>query len=224
MDEIRMVLFLAMFFVLAWCDFRTRMISDRIFLAFGAAGAALYLLDWQATNGYEVLVMLCSAGGAVMLWRLRLAGTADALAIITGAVIHPVHLGIIPTMLALFVFATALSAVSVVAGNALLNASDAMRRGGVFGDVSEEWWRKCLAFFMVHRQRVFDRHAFLAENVVDGRRRFKLGHKPVGQAFAEPSDTQYVEYAVPFLTVAAVPASVLVALALLSPVGAILPV
>ena len=53
----------------------------------------------------------------------------------------------------------------------MLNSSDAPMRGGLFNDVSDRRWRKCLAFFIVHRQRRFDRHAFLAESVVDGKRR-----------------------------------------------------
>ena len=183
MDEIRMVLFLAMFAVLAWYDFRTRMLDDRIFLIFGCAGAVLYLFDWQSTNSYEVLVVLCSASGAVMLWRFKVVGIADMLAIIAGGVIYPIHLGIIPTMLMLFVMTIVLAAISTVFGNVLLNTLDAIRRGGLFCDVSDKKWRKYLAFFMVHRQRRFDKHVFLAENVVDGKRRLNMGRKSGNNGF-----------------------------------------
>ena len=85
MEEIRMALFLGMFAVLGWYDFRTREIDDRLFLVFGAAGAAPYVLDWQDTDSYAVLLVLCSASAAVMLWRLKVFGTADMFAIIAGA-------------------------------------------------------------------------------------------------------------------------------------------
>ena len=218
MDEVRMVLFLAMFAVLAWHDFRTRKLDDKIFLVFGGAGAVLYLFDWQSTNSYETLVVLCSASGATVLWRFKIVGTADMFAIIAGGVIYPVHLGIIPTMLLIFVITIVLAAISTVFGNVVLNTLDATRRGGLFCDVSDKKWRKCLAFFMVHRQRKFDKHSFLAENVVDGKRRLSMGRKPGNRGFAAHSETQYVEYAMPFLTIAAVPAFILVILGWIAPV------
>ncbi len=212
MEEIRMALFLGMFAVLGWFDFRTREMDDRLFLVFGAAGAALYVLDWQNTDSYAVLLVLCSASAAVMLWRFKVFGTADMFAIITGAVIYPVYAGFMPTMLMVFIVGIVFGVAFTVGGNVLLNVSDAAR-GRLFGDVSDGRVRKCLAFFLVHRQRGFDKHVFLAENTVDGRRRLKLGRKSANQEFAGPSTRNYVEYAPPFITFAAVSAFFVVAVA-----------
>lgn len=202
MEEIRAIIFLAMFAVLGWLDFRTRSIDDRLFLAFGGAGAALYALDWQGTDPYAVLLILCSASAAVMVWRMGIMGTADMFAMIAGAVIYPVYGGFVPTALVVFVGAIALSVAFTVGGNVLLNSSDALR-GGVFRDVSDGRARKCAAFFLVHRQRGFERHVFLAENMVAGKRRLKMGRKPADHEFAELSTRRYVEYAAPFVTLAA---------------------
>ena len=57
--------------------------------------------------------------------------------------------------------------------------------------------------FLVHRQREHDKHVFLAECVGDGKRRIDIGFKPVRREFAAPSKTRYVEFALPFITIAA---------------------
>ena len=106
-------------------------------------------------------------------------------------------------MLLVYVLTVFSAAVIFTTGNAWLNYSDMMRRGGVFGDVSDWRFRKCVAFFMVHRQRGYDKHVFLAERVVDGKRRLDMGFKPIRCEFAAPSKTRDVEYAMPFITIAA---------------------
>ena len=109
-----------------------------------------------------------------------------------------------PTMLMVLIGVTVLGPVVLMSGNALLNFSDVVMRGGLFGDMSDGRTRKCVAFFMIHRQRKFDRHAFLAENVVDGKRRLRFSFKRPDHAFAGPSTWRYVEYAPPFITLAAI--------------------
>ena len=207
-----MVLFLVMFAVLGWYDFRTREMDDRLFLVFGAAGAILYVFDWQNTDSYAVLLVLCSASAAVMLWRFKLFGTADMFAIIAGAVIYPVYAGFMPTMLLVFIGAIVFGVAFTMGSNVLLNISDAVR-GRLFADVSDGPTRKCIAFFLVRRQRKFDKHAFLAENTVDGRRRLKLGRKSANREFVGPSTHNYVEYAPPFVMFSAVSAFFVVAVA-----------
>lgn len=211
-EEIRTVLFLAMFAVMGWYDFRTRMIDDRLPLLFGGAGAVLYVLDWQQTDSYAILIMLCSASAAFMLWRLKVMGAADMFAMIAGAVIYPVYAGFMPTMLMVFVGAITFGVTFTVGGNVLLNILDVLH-GIAFRGVSDGRARKCVAFFLVHRQRTFERHAFLAENTMNGRRMLNLGRKSANQEFAEPSSGRYVEYATPFVTLAAASAFFMVAVA-----------
>ena len=204
MEEIRIVLFLAMLAVTGWLDFKTRVIDDRWFVLFGGLGAVLYLLDWQDTNSYEALVIPCSVTASVSLWRFKVIGPADVFVIITGSVIYPVYVGLMPTMLMVMIGVAGLAPAVLIGGNVLLNFSDVVMRGGLFGDVSDNRWRKCIAFFTMHRQRKFDRHVFLAENAADGKRRLEFRFARPNQEFAGPSTWRYVEYAAPFATFAAI--------------------
>ena len=210
-EEARVALFLTMFAILGWRDLRTREADDRVFAAFGCAGAAMYLLDWQDVTQYTLLVMICTAWGAILLWKARMFGTGDLFAVLAGAVIYPVYGGVIPTMLLVLPGGWAAALAFAVSYNAGLNASDIVRHGRVFADVSDGRLRKCAAFFLLHRQRRFERHAFCAEEVLNGRRRLNLGMKPPDQEFAEVRDGQYVEYACPLLLFAAAAAFVLLA-------------
>ena len=129
-----------------------------------------------------------------------------------GASVYPVYAGFMPTMLMVFIGAIIFGVIFTVGGNVLLNVSD-MMRGGVFRDVSDGRARKCAAFFLVHRQRRFDRHVFLAENAADGKRKLKLGRKSANHEFSGPSTWRYVEYAPPFVTFIAVSAAFIMAVA-----------
>ena len=222
MDEIRMVLFVAMFAVAGWWDFRTRRIDNRVFLIFGGIGALMYLFDWESTNSYQWLIILCSISSALMLRMFKVVGTDDAFGIMAGGIIYPVYLSIIPTMMLLFILTACLAFFITAFGNVGLNCSDMVRRGGVFRDVSDGRWRKCWAFLVVHRQRRFDKHAFLAELTVDGKRKLSLKAKSVNRPFAETSETQYVEFAMPFFTVSIAPAIVMIFSGLVSPVTPLL--
>ena len=206
MEEVRMVLFAAMFAVLGWYDFHTRRVNDKIFIAFGTAGAVLYAFDWEAMGSYAFLTILACMSGSTMLRTFKVIGTGDVFAIVAGGIIYPISFGFIPTMLLMYFAAAIMVVLVAVSCNACFNLSDVMRRGNAFGDVAEGRLRKCAAFFLVHRQRRFDKHAFLSEHVVDGRRRLVIGGKRGKTDFASQSETQYVAYAMPFLTMMAFPA------------------
>ena len=220
MEEIRIALFLAMFAVLGWFDLRTREIDTRVFVAFGGAGVLLYAFDWHEVTQLAVLLAGGMASGAFVLWRVRLFGTGDLFAVFAGTAICPVHAGIVvfpahegvlPAMLPVLAGGWALSLGYAVSWNVLLNASDVARRGGVFCEVADSWARKCSAFFMVHRQRRFEGHVFVAEETAGGRRRLKLGIKPPDQEFARTGTAKYVECASPLMLFSAVAAFVLLA-------------
>ncbi len=198
-EEVRIALFLAMFATLAWLDLRTREASDVVFVMFGGLGAILYVFDWQDVTLLVLCLMAGSASAASLLWGMRLFGTGDLFAVFAGLVICPVYDGIVPTVLPAFMGGWVLSLVSAVAWNVSLNVSDVMRNGGVFLEVSDGRMRKCAAFFLVHRQRGFERNTFLAEETVVGRRRLKFGMKPPDQEFARTGTTRYVECACPLL-------------------------
>ena len=208
-EDIRIVLFLAMFATLAWFDFREREISDVVFMAFGSLGAILYVFDWQDMTPIVLGVMAASALAASILWKIKLFGTGDLLAVFAGLAIYPVYHGIVPTVLLVFMGGWVLSFVFTIAWNISLNASDVMRRGGVFNEVSDGRMRKCAAFFLMHRQREFEKNTFLAEETVDGIRKLKLGMKQLDQEFVKTGTAKYVEYACPLMLFAAAAAFVL---------------
>ena len=205
-----MALFVAMFAILGWYDFRTRRMDDRIFVAFGGAGALLYMFDWGPLGSYAFLTILACISGSIMLRVFKVIGTGDVFAIVAGGIIYPISFGVIPTMLLIYLGAAVLSIVTALSFNACLNLSDIISRGSAFGGVSEGRLKKCAAFLLVHRQRRFDKHAFLAERAVGGKRRLVIGGKRGKTDFAPPSETRYVAYAIPFVTMMAVAAVCLV--------------
>ena len=195
-----MVLLLAMFAVLAWRDFRTREAGNYVFMVFGGLGAALYAFDWQDVTQFVLAIMACTALGAFLFWKAGLFGTGDLLAVFAGLVIYPVYAGMLPTMLLVLMGGLVLSFIFTITWNVSLNVSDIMKRGGVFREMTDRRTRKCAAFFFLHRQRMFEKNAFLAEKMTgDGKRKLKFGTKSTDQEFVDAGTTKYVEYACPLM-------------------------
>lgn len=205
----RMCLFLAMFAVLAWFDFRDREISGLIFLVFGAAGAVLYAFDWHEVSSTDLYVVAITSVAIIAIWKTGLFGTGDMFAAFAGLVIYPIYYWIVPTIMPVFMGGWVLSFIFILSWNASLNASDVLRRGSVFSDVSDGTSRKFVAFFTIHRQRSFEKNAFIAEETVGGRRRLKLGKKDPDQEFVSAGVSKYVEYACPLMLFTAAAAFIL---------------
>lgn len=200
MEEIRVTLLLVMFAVLAWRDFRTREINDCVFMVFGGLGALLYAFDWQDVTQFVLTMMAGTALGAFLFWKAGLFGTGDLLAVFAGVVIYPVYAGMLPTMLLVLMGGLVLSFMFTITWNVSLNVSDVAKRGGVFVDVTDRRTRKCAAFFLLHRQRMFEKNTFLAEKMTDdGKRKLKFGMKSTDQEFVDAGTTKYVEYACPLM-------------------------
>ena len=209
-EDARAVLFLAMFAVLAWFDFKDREIRGIVFVVFGGIGAALYVFDWQTIDQTALYVIAGTIVAVTVLWKAGVVGIGDLFAIFAALAIYPVYHGIIPTVLPVFMGGLVLSLVFTIAWNASLNMSDVIRRGGVFCEIADGRMRKMAAFFLVHRQRKFEKNTFLAEETVGGKRRLKLGMKETEQAFNSPGTTKYVEYACPLMLFTAASAFILV--------------
>ena len=77
--------------IASYFDIRTRMVPDVIWLVFGGIGAILYIFDYQTMTSYHIIAMITSGFVAFMIWRWRLAGTADVFAVLAITVILPVH-------------------------------------------------------------------------------------------------------------------------------------
>ena len=73
-------------------DVRTREIPDAIWLIFGGIGAVLYAWDYDdGMTPYHVIAIFTSIFVGMAIWRWRITGLADSLAIFAMTVILPVH-------------------------------------------------------------------------------------------------------------------------------------
>ena len=77
--------------IASYFDVKTRMVPDVIWLVFGGLGAILYVFDYESVTSYHFLAMIMGGFAAFMIWRWRLAGTADVFAVLAMTVILPVH-------------------------------------------------------------------------------------------------------------------------------------
>lgn len=77
--------------IASYFDVKTRMVPDILWLIFGGLGAILYVFDYQIVTPYHFIAMIMGGFTSFMVWRWRLAGSADAFAILAMTVILPVH-------------------------------------------------------------------------------------------------------------------------------------
>lgn len=89
--SIRIVLLLLMLGFASIFDIRTRRIPDLIWVVCGGMGSVLYFFDWQSIISYHALSMITTGAVALLLYLYRLTGTADVFAMLSMAVILPVH-------------------------------------------------------------------------------------------------------------------------------------
>ena len=90
-ESFRIILLLSMLGIASYFDIKTRMVPDVIWLIFGGIGVILYVFDYESVTSYDFLAMIMGGFAAFMVWRWRLAGTADVFAILAITVILPVH-------------------------------------------------------------------------------------------------------------------------------------
>ena len=67
------------------------MVPDVIWLIFGGLGTILYVFDYDTLTSYHAIAMIMGGFASFMMWRWRLAGTADVFAVLAMTVILPVH-------------------------------------------------------------------------------------------------------------------------------------
>ena len=89
--SIRIVLLLLMLGLATIFDIRTRRIPDLIWVVCGTIGSTLYFFDWQSITSYHALSMITVGAVALLLYLYKLTGTADVFAMLSLAVILPVH-------------------------------------------------------------------------------------------------------------------------------------
>jgi len=149
-------------------DVRSRKIPDGIWLVFGGIGAVLYAWDYDdgGITPYHVITVLTSIFAGIILWRWKIAGLADTFAILTMAVILPVHYEFVMMPIMILVSAFFLAVVFVTLYNIFLNLSDIIRsrKLDLFSEFSEPKHKKIFAFVAVHRKRKYEKFVIPTEN------------------------------------------------------------
>jgi len=167
-EPLRILLLVSMLGIAAAFDVRSRRIPDVIWLVFGGIGAVLYAWDYDGITPYHVITIFTSVFVGMMLWKWKIAGLADTFAILTMAVILPVHYEFVmmPIMILLVAFLMVVTFVTLY--NVFLNLSDIIRsrKMDIFSEFSEPKYKKIFAFVAVHRKRKHEKFVIPAENSI----------------------------------------------------------
>ncbi|WP_316504783.1 hypothetical protein [Nitrosopumilus sp.] len=163
--EIRIILLLVMLGIGGVYDFKTRKIPDILWLVFGGTGAILYLWDYHNMTPYHIIAILTSTFIGVAIWRWKIAGLADAFAIIAIAVILPVHYEFMMMPIMILVMAFFIMVVGLMMYNISLNLAEMIRtKTWIFSEFkSESKFKKTLAFLAIHRKRKRETFVISAE-------------------------------------------------------------
>lgn len=204
-EELRIVAALAMLCMASAWDLRSRSVSDWLWIAFGAAAIALYVLDVPAAEDLPMLFLGLGvvAGVSFAAYRTGLFGGADSLGVIVLALLVPTYSGAYmqvgePGLLfPLTVFTNALLVSAFqVAANVARNLPS-LRRGLFAGFEQESASKKAVAFLIGYRARN-PRFAFPIETG-GSQRRFDFGFKNAETADYESRKDVWVTPGIPFL-------------------------
>ena len=165
-EPLRILLLVSMLGIAAAFDVRSRKIPDGIWLVFGGIGAVLYAWDYDEITPYHVITIFTSVFAGMMLWKWNIAGLADTFAILTMAVILPVHYEFVMMPIMILVVAFFLVVTFVTLYNVFLNLSDIIRsrKMDIFSEFSEPKYKKIFAFVAVHRKRKYEKFVIPTEN------------------------------------------------------------
>jgi len=153
--------------VAAAFDVKSRKIPDVIWLIFGGIGVILYAWDYDdGMTPYHVITIFTSVFVGMMLWRWKIAGSADAFAILAMAVILPVHYEFVMMPIMILSISFFLVVIFVTMYNVSLNVSDIIRsrKMDIFSEFSEPKYKKIFAFVAVHRKRKYEKFVIPTEN------------------------------------------------------------
>ena len=165
--ELRVILLVSMLGIAATFDVKSRKIPDVTWLVFGGIGAVLYIWDYDdGMTSYHVITIFTSVFAGMMLWKWKIAGLADAFAVLAMAVILPVHYEFVMMPIMILAMSFFLAVIFVTIYNVSLNFSDVIRtkKMDIFSEFSEPKHKKAFAFLAVHRKRLYERFVIPAEN------------------------------------------------------------
>lgn len=185
-------------------DVKTRKISDAVWAIFGGLGAILYIFD--SVTSYEILSMLTTGAIAMLLYLYRITGTGDIFAILSMAVILPVHYGFVMMPIAVLIASFLLVVIFVMLYNVSLNVLDMTRtRTVIFSEFNESKYKKTFAFFTIHRKRRFERFVIPAEksmSITPNKKSFVLlsSRKLFTNLQMESNNSMFVQNSPPLLS------------------------
>jgi preflagellin peptidase FlaK len=200
LDQIRIVLAIAMLGIATASDIKKREINDIIWVVFGAIGAIL--IPFAANLNDELLkigISMIVAPIALIIWRFGLFGGADAFALIALAVLAP-NLTLVGGTITPFTVLTNAVILSVVPMfiNATRNAIRIARKIDIFEGFNETRGRKILAMFIGYRA-ANPKFGFSIEQKNGKRKKLNLSmHHAEHAAFCEKKDT-WITPGVPYM-------------------------
>ncbi|MDH3834611.1 MAG: hypothetical protein OES34_10710, partial [Nitrosopumilus sp.] len=143
---IRILLLVFMLGTASIFDVKTRKIPDTVWIVFGGLGAILYIFD--GVTSYEILSMLTAGAIAMLLYLYKTTAAGDVFAMLSIAVILPVHYGFVMVPIVVLIASFFLVIISVILYNASLNVLDMTRtRNVIFSEFNESKYKKIFAFF-----------------------------------------------------------------------------
>lgn len=162
-ETVRVLLLLFMLGIASIFDVRARKIPDVIWMIFGEMGVILYVFDWSNVSSYDILSILTTGAIALLLYLYKLTGTADILALLSMAVILPVHYEFVMIPIVVLVTAFFVAGIGIVLYNVTLNFFDLIKSKRknnkmIFSEfTNESKHKKMFAFLMIHTKRKFER-------------------------------------------------------------------
>ena len=165
--ELRVILLVSMLGIAATFDVKSRKIPDVIWLVFGVIGAVLYIWDYDdGMTSYHAITILTSGFAGMMFWKWKIAGLADAFAVLAMAVILPVHYEFVMMPIMILVMSFLLVVIFIMLYNVSLNVSDMIRsrKRDIFSEFPEPIYKKAFAFLTIHRKRRFERFVIPTES------------------------------------------------------------
>lgn len=200
LDQVRIVLALAMLGIATASDIKKREINDIIWIVFGALGVGIVLLGTDLGQELpRVGIALIIAPIVLIMWRVGLFGGADAFALIVLAVLAP---GITLTESMVTPFTTLTNAVLMsitpmiinVTRNTILLAT----KKNIFEGFDESAKKKAIAMFVGYRA-ANPKFSFSIERKVGNQKKLNLAlHHAENAAFCKKSDT-WVTPGIPYM-------------------------
>jgi len=209
---VRVCIALGMFAVAAAMDLKRREVDDRLWLAFGAPVALLYIFDYRSFDLVTALMSMVIAGSAsYALYKTGMFGGADAFAMVAFSVIMPTYDG--RFILTCMPLAHPLSPFALLSNSVILSFSHMLSnlaRNLVFwarhghalfeGMEGETAGRKALALVLGHRSSRKGGFGFLMESTAEGgAKRFDFALKHAEETPFESRKDVWVMPGMPFI-------------------------